>query len=162
MCEVDLLKHGFPYVFIKVSSGQPSWKHCFSEWREYNNVYMHTCLWQFCTVEGFITALMDEYPTVLRKRKKVFILIVCIVSFMIGFSNITQVNMTAWKLLFYNCLFSSASDGKLWSYSNMCALFLGRLIRIQIVWLLLGQWNVSSVLDLLWDNRHFLVLRYIS
>ena len=54
-------------------------------------------------MQGFITAVVDEFPRYLRPHKEIFIGVVCLVSYIVGLSCISRVSDLPYLLF---CLLS--------------------------------------------------------
>ncbi|XP_022240049.1 sodium- and chloride-dependent GABA transporter 1-like isoform X2 [Limulus polyphemus] len=54
---------------------------------------------QFCTVEAFVTGIVDEFPKILRPRRRLFTFLVVVVQFLLGLPLISQGGQYLFQLM---------------------------------------------------------------
>lgn len=97
-------------------------------------------VFQFVGLEALMTAISDMYPAFFHvgHRRKLLLLAICVVCFLIGLSMVTQVrtnyNISA---LFLQFIFTAAEWPQAISHT-------GWAVHLPVVWLLCLQWNDST------------------
>ncbi|XP_076341595.1 sodium- and chloride-dependent GABA transporter 1-like isoform X3 [Tachypleus tridentatus] len=89
---------------------------------------------QFCTVETFITGIVDEWPSLLRPRREVFTVVIVIILYMLGLPMVTKGGMYIFQLMDY------------YSASGMTLLFTVFFQTIAITWVY-GVKRLSSNIE---------------
>ncbi|XP_052782180.1 sodium- and chloride-dependent GABA transporter 1-like [Mya arenaria] len=77
---------------------------------------------QFVTMEGFFTALIDEFPSLFSKRREIFIGVVCFMSYIVGLSCVTEGGMYMYQLFDF------------YAASGLCLLLLIFFECIAVAW----------------------------
>ncbi|XP_076341596.1 sodium- and chloride-dependent GABA transporter 1-like isoform X4 [Tachypleus tridentatus] len=89
---------------------------------------------KFCTVETFITGIVDEWPSLLRPRREVFTVVIVIILYMLGLPMVTKGGMYIFQLMDY------------YSASGMTLLFTVFFQTIAITWVY-GVKRLSSNIE---------------
>jgi solute carrier family 6 GABA transporter-like protein 6/8/11/12/13 len=97
---------------------------------------------QFVSVEGFVTAIVDMHPKVLRvgRRREYFIAAVCFVSFLLGLSMVSRSGMYIFQLFdFYGA-------------SGMCLLWMSFFESVTLAWIYGGDKFMRNIKEMIGIN----------
>ncbi|KAM6096666.1 sodium- and chloride-dependent GABA transporter 2 isoform 3-T3 [Chlamydotis macqueenii] len=104
---------------------------------------------QFVCVESLVTALVDMYPTIFRKknRRETLILLVSILSFLVGLVMITEGGMYVFQLFDY------------YAASGMCLLFVAIFETLCIAWVYGAERFYDNIEDMI-GYRPWPIIKY--
>uniref|UniRef100_A0A8C6ZUZ5 Transporter n=1 Tax=Nothoprocta perdicaria TaxID=30464 RepID=A0A8C6ZUZ5_NOTPE len=104
---------------------------------------------QFVCVESLVTALVDMYPTIFRKknRRETLILLVSVLSYLVGLVMLTEGGMYVFQLFDY------------YAASGMCLLFVAIFETLCIAWVYGAERFYSNIEDMI-GYRPWPVIKY--